>query len=228
MLRLHHFTPALTVGSSSPFEVPEALVERVREHWQAALAERPGLFDGPILTVTALGRDHIEVAPTSYRFLLAAKDDPELKAALNLRPLAVSGLLRCPKGYVFGHRALTLTEAPGVWELVPSGGVEPSGALVDVKAQVLKELREEIGLETSEVQTAGPVGCIEDLASGVIDIVIPMSTPRTAAEIRRAHETKATREYSELHFGEAAPGGSDGLLAVSREILAHFAGAQET
>jgi hypothetical protein len=232
MLKTYRFAGSPTIDVASRVEVADRDVDRVQVHWEKVVRAKPGLFDGPILTVTAIGSGRITVAATSYRFLLAAKLDPGLKAALNLRPLAISGMLRCPDGYVFGRRGSAVTEAAGAWELVPSGGVRPSGGQVDLKAQMAAELLEEVGLSADdhEVEVADPVGCIEDTKSGVVDVVIPMTTTRSAVEICRAHESTATREYSELRFAWTGPDGQSWnapLLDVSRTILENFAKAHD-
>lgn len=194
-------------------------------HWQAAQQKRPGLFDGAILSVVTLSPQRLVVAPARYRDLVAARMAPHVRAELGLRPLAVSGLLSCPDGLVFGRRAADVTQAPGLWELVPSGGVDApvEWAPPDLTRQILTELREEIGLRPDQVRVGAPLGLIDDQDSGVVDVVMPLWTDLRGDEIQQAYKAHASAEYdavlATLSPEDIAP---EQMLDETRLILKYF------
>jgi hypothetical protein len=173
---------------------------RVDAIWAAALVERPALFDGPILTVVEHRGRRLTLAGTTYRYAMAARRDPWVREALKLRPLAVSGLLFCPAGLVFGRRARDVEQGAGLWELAPSGGVEaPADGVPDLADEILRELREEVGLWPEQVTVREPLGLIVDPESGTTDVVMPMTTEVSAATIETAH-AGASLEYTALRI----------------------------
>lgn len=175
--------------------------------------------------------DGITARIVEYRHFIAQRAQPALFAALQIRPLAVSGVLECPQGLVIGRRAATLTQDAGLWELVPSGGLDPNTAVAgnkaDCTAQILIELREETGLEADQVFGLSPFCLIEDDDSHVIDIGIAMATTLDAAQLAQIHRAGASSEYAELGVVPAAE--ADGafmgrvpLVAVSQALLSEY------
>lgn len=187
-----------------------------------------GLFDGQIFSVREMAPPELTGNFVPYRVWLAQRRRPDLFEALRLRPLAVSGLLCCADGIVFGRRGSLTTDHPAQWELVPSGGIEPgcvSGRRVEPLRQILSEAKEEIGLAEDEVATLGMFGLIEDLTSHVIDLGIALASPCSAAILCERHRTRGSDEYtalsvvaeSDLAGYIASPGSS--LIPVSAELL---------
>ena len=169
----------------------ERLVESV---WQDERTTRSDLVNGPVFVVVTCGVNAITVVASDYRHLLARLRRPHAAGLATIRPLAVTGVLVCPDGVVLGRRAATVSQGPGRWEPAPAGGVDRP----DPTAVVLDELREELGLTVGDVTTVEPLGILEELATGVHDIVFRLCTPRTATEIGRAHRTQGSAEYDEV------------------------------
>src|SRR6185436_11596806 len=92
---------------------------------------------------------------SDYRSFLAQLREPSLYPALQVRTLAVSALVAVGTKVALGKRALHVTQDPGKWELVPSGGITPDALRVGgeraAHEQVLLELEEELGLPRSAV-----------------------------------------------------------------------------
>jgi len=193
---------ATIVGDLTP---APAIRSEIDALWEAAIRQSPDLFDGPVLSAISLTAERLELVRASYRHVVAARRSPRLNEFLRLRPLAVSGILTCPQGVVLGRRGGVVSQNAGLWELAPSGGVEYDAADVepDFAAQILKELREEIGLAPDHVRIGSSIGMIEVAESACIDMVIPLATDLSAEEIVAVHRALEGAEYSELRI--AAP-----------------------
>jgi hypothetical protein len=209
------------------------LAREVERLWEAEQQRRGrALFNGRILSATEIGAGRIAGYADEYRRFIAQRQRPDLFAELRVRPVAVSGLLRCPDGIVFGRRAGFTTEDAGMWELAPSGGVDTSGihgvSRADLKLQILAELREEIGLTPDKIE-AIPFCVVEDPDSHVVDVGIRLEAPDlTAAAVLGAHRERGSAEYSELvvvasanvaEFIERTP---PGVASASRAILGAY------
>ncbi len=206
MLRIHPLDGGLVVTATTELPSLDAELERrIEEIWRQEQTRRAApLFDGELLSVVSLASARIETRPVAYRCFVAQRAVPSLFSHLKLRPLAVSGLMRCRDGVVFGRRAATSTQDAGLCELVPSGGVDrralrPNGR-VDVIGQLMAELREETGCSSAAVASAEPFLLVEDTASGVIDIGIDLVLDLDAAAVLAAHRASATDEYDELQI----------------------------
>ncbi len=137
-----------------------------------------------------------------YRHYIAQKARPELFDILRVRPVAVSGLLECEDGLVFGRRSEGVTQHAGSWELEPSGGIDaaelPMSGNCDCVSAILRELREEIGIGPESVSGLRPYCLVEDLDSHVFDIGIAIASPWTVAMVRDAHRDAGSTEYTDL------------------------------
>jgi hypothetical protein len=203
----------------------EAAVEGI---WQAEQARRgKALFDGKILSATAIEQDRILAGVARYRHLIAQRIRPDLFGAHRLRPLAVSGLLECADGIVFGRRAPSVTQHPGCWELAPSGGIDAdeTHGQADFRRQILQEMEEELGLSEVVVANVRPFALVDDSDSHVIDIGVVLACGLSGAAIQSAHRERGTREYEQLRivpFSEVAQflsSQADRMVQVSVELL---------
>ena len=184
---------------------PQAIESEVERLWLAGVAQSGSpLFDGRVLSVIEVSPQLIVVREVRYRYVMAQRMRPELFAALQVRPLAVSGLFQCTDGIVFGRRSRTMTQDAGHWELVPSGAIDADrasqGGGVDYRKQILIELQEEVGLPAESIFSLTPFCLIDDHESRVLDIGIAIGSNRNAGAIQRDHRLRATKEYDELQI----------------------------
>lgn len=203
MITVHDLFPNVEVRADPGSPPLSADLEKaVATAWEAERARRPDLTDGTLFSIERFSADRIAGRFVPYRHRIAQRARPELAAALAVRPLAVSGLLLCADGVVFGRRADRLTDAPGKWELVPSGGVEASAAdtagRVDLRRQILAELAEEIGLDAGDVSGLELFCAVEDDDSGIVDIGIALASSLSAETVRRRHAERGSGEYVEI------------------------------
>jgi len=203
----------------------ESLVEAL---WQAEQTRRgKAMHDGRIMSAVRVSATGIHGCTVGYRHLIAQRARPELFSQLCVRPVAVSGLLHCRGGIVFGHRANSMTQDAGLWELVPSGGIDTnnSGTTVDYIAQIRAELSEETGITATDITTIRPFCLVEDTESHVLDIGISLESSLEAAQVLQIHRETASREYDELcvvpqaQIDRFMADGASRLVGVSMALL---------
>jgi hypothetical protein len=226
--------PEVHLGAVQPVLSPE-VSRRVENIWQAETALQGNrLFNGRLFSIAQSTPERMHGWLAEYRWFIAQRRDPSLRAFLNVRPLAVTGVLHCADGIVFGRRANHLEMDPGCWELVPSGGVDGShlnvAGRVDLAAQLLTELVEETGIPSSEVASPPHAfAMVEDARSHVTDIGFAIRIAHSAAQMRARFAKAPHREYVALEVVPATQIAQfldecgDTLVAVSRALLGRLA-----
>ena len=160
------------------------------------------LFNGQILSVVNISESDLIVSKTEYKYFVAQQVRPELYEDLKIRPLAVSGLLACQEGVVIGRRAKSMMQDANLWELIPSGGVDPEKT--DLKTnvpyigQTFLELQEEVGIGRERILEMKPFCLLEDTITHVIDIGIIIKTSLHGNEILDHHNRFGSNEYDKL------------------------------
>jgi hypothetical protein len=196
-------------------DLSQAVEAQVAALWEDALRTRPGLFNGTVFSADMVAPGHIEGHWTEYRRVLAQILNNDLFALLQVRPLAVNGLLRCADGFVLGRREPNSVYQPGLWQSPPAGSVErrsgrtgpdPVGG-VDLAEQVLAECQEELGLEPGQVTVLRPVVAVEHPGSRVVDIGMLLQTPLRFAQVHAAWAKGGNREYDQLRLAALTPAG---------------------
>jgi hypothetical protein len=199
--------PDVQVVLSPPGPPPSpALEPAIAAAWDAAQRRAGGrLFNGRIVSVVTATPERITGRMVEYRCAVAGFADPRLAAALEVRPLSVSAVLRTPEGILFGRRDAGATYEAGLWQMPPAGSVDagavtPDGRCVDLAAQVAAELEEEVGLPWTRVRAFRPFALVRHAASGVHDLGVLLETDAGSAEIlaARRHDVAAAAEYGEL------------------------------
>jgi hypothetical protein len=211
MITTYPFTEAPQIRlQNNPHNPPnDATLEQVNTIWQQEQAKRKAenrqpLFNGELFCVDDYDDNTLVGHRTEYRFWVAQFLQPQLYAQLNIRPLAVSGLVRCRDGIVFGKRSLSNTTGAGLWELIPSGGVDTqayhAGELVNVAQQIQLEFHEETGCDPQWLDKITPLCLMENHITHSMDIGLLLSASQlTFAELQKQH--KGTHfEYTELQL----------------------------
>ena len=180
-------------------EAALALVDRL---WGEARLARPDLFNGRVFSAVHVSSGCIVGHWTEYRFGFAQLREPALFGSLGVRPVAVCGVVRCPDGIVFGRRSAHAVYQAGQWQCPPAGSIERragDGGRVDLRAQLLSELEEELGLAPTDVTGIRPLSAVEHPGSHVVDIGMAIETARSGSSIVQAQRTARGRaEYEEI------------------------------
>ncbi len=89
-----------------------------------------------------------------------------------------------------------------MWQLPPAGSVDAGavaeGGLVDLKCQLLGELREELGLWAEAVDEPRPVCIVEHPGTHVSDLGLALVTKVSAEAVLSAHRSAGNAEYEQI------------------------------
>jgi len=205
---VHDIAPDVTVRTTHPMpSLPAALDAAVEARWQAAIARVAAggagrLFNGRVFSADVISPNLITGHMTEFRRIVAQMDDPELGAALKLRPLAVCGVVRCTGGIVIGRRPMGAVYQAGLWQLPPAGSVDHhavrSDGSIDLTGQLLTELTEELGIPAARASRPRPLCAVEHPGSRVTDLGIALDTDLSAEAVLAAHRLHANAEYDPL------------------------------
>jgi hypothetical protein len=239
MLTVQTVLPGIKVLlTATPPIVPPATMVRVEEIWQAERAKRGDtLFNGRLFSIEMAEPGRIIGWLAEYKWFLAQRRDASLYGALRVQPLAVTGLLLCVDGVVFGRRAGHVEQDAGLWELVPAGGIDgstgkPDGS-IDLIQHVLAELVEETGITAAMIAAPPqPFAMVYDAEARVSDIGIILRTGLPKASIISAFTALQNREYVALEVmpvvelpafvkncGQALAQVSSALLDAAKPLL---------
>jgi hypothetical protein len=162
---VHELDPAVRVRIVRAMpDLDAALDAAVEGLWRAAAARVAAggagtLFNGRVFSADRITATEITGHITEFRRIVAQMEQPGLFGVLGLRPLAVCGVLCCADGVPFGRRHPAAIYQPGMWQLPPAGSVDPGAVradgTVDLCAQVLAELTEELGISPDQVAGRG-------------------------------------------------------------------------
>lgn len=215
-LRVWPLDSQITVNVLGELVVPAEWQPAIETVWETEQSRRP-LFNGPALSFVRLHGGKIEALTTDYKTYLAQRQLPDLAATLGIRLLAVSGVV-CREGAVLiGLRSATVTQDPGRWECVPSGGLSQP----DLGRQLLEELQEEWGLAPSGVANWKPFALVEDVEAGVLDIGLQVDLA-AGAEPDPGARSAEYECFEWLDTGTPAGAArvqAENFSAVSRELL---------
>jgi hypothetical protein len=176
----------------------------VEAEWARMRRDNPRLFDGPVLSVVRMDvGSGIVCRRDTYRRLVVQPVVPT-----GVEQLSVTGVIVGPDGsgqeaVLLGRRGRGTRMYGGMWELAPSGGLDPPApgraelSMDDLRAQLLRELREEVG---------GPLACsladarvaavLHDAAARSYDLVLRCRAGRAAD----AHGPAERWEYDSVRW----------------------------
>jgi hypothetical protein len=205
---VHEVAPGVVVRVERAMpDLPPALDREVERLWRLA-SERVSaggagrMFNGRVFSADGISPHQVSGHLTEYRRLVAQIERPELFAELRVRSFAVCGVLRCPDGVVIGQRHRAAVYQAGMWQLPPAGSVD-AGAVagdgtVDVRRQLLAELREELGLLPEAVGAPQPLCIVEHPGSHVSDFGLGLITSLRGAQVLAAHRRGGNQEYEQM------------------------------
>jgi len=206
-------------SGAAPESITPEINTEVERIWAEAQAETGGaFFNGTIFSVDSIADGEILGHFIAYKYLIAMTRRPELFSALRVQTLGVSGVLRCADGFVLGRRSTRVAQDAGLWELVPSGGIDPSmrttNGAIDFTRHVLSELHEEVGISIEKVTAVQPLCVVEDTDRHLFDIAVSLTTPLSGTEVVALYGGLQNREYEAIRV--VAPGDLSALIVRER------------
>lgn len=200
---------------------------RVEAEWERKRGINPRLFDGPVLSVREIdaGRGMIRCEVESYKRLVV---QPEVATGVEL--LSVTGVLTATdsagrKRVLLGRRSHKTRMYGGMWQNCPAGGVDPVAGVTCIDeggliAELLREVREESGLEPVEGVGGKPVAVIFDETARSHDLIVPvdMGAVGNLATVRgweydelKWLDVGCVREFEEEEAGR--------IMAITRAVF---------
>ncbi len=150
------------IVSPSLLQPPDKIVREIDAIWQAASEQSDSkLFDGKILCALEISSKALVCSIIPYRFFYAQRQSNMIRNALQIKVVAVSGLIFHHGLLYFGRRSLSITQYPNFIELVPSGSIDADSVVTNGKADFCKQLENELIEELSVKKKA--VSSIEPL-----------------------------------------------------------------
>jgi hypothetical protein len=205
---VHEVAPDIVVrvGRAMP-ELPAAVDREVERLWRAACARVAAggagrMFNGRVFSADVITPHLVTGHLTEYRRVVAQMEQAALFAELGVRSFAVCGVLRCAGGVVLGRRHRAANYQAGMWQLAPAGSVD-AGAVaedgrVDLRRQLLGELREELGLPSGAVSEPRPLCFVEHPGSHVSDLGMALVSDLSDAAVLAAHREGGNAEYDQV------------------------------
>ena len=193
--------PTLTVETAASRGPPDhATMAAVDRIWRAATDANPALFNGRIFSADLVSPARIVGHWTEYRFAFARLRASACTDVLQVRALAVNGVIRCADGFVVARRSASAVYQASLWQCAPAGSVEARGTdeRVDLARQVAAELEEELGVPADACEIGAPLAAVSHPDSGVVDVGILIETALGFEAIRSRHRALGNAEYDEL------------------------------
>jgi len=224
MLKVRPVHPELRINIELDRElIPSSVQSKIEKIWENEISKKGDkLFNGEILCFSNIEGPNLNAKITEYKSFVAQLRDPNLFDDLKIKILAVSGIVTFQGRLIFGRRNKEMTQEPGKWELVPSGGMDPHET---ISGQFFKELKEELNLERTSVKYCRPFLLIEDTVQHTIDIGIDAELMGSRQDVETLIE-KGSSEYSEYQWVELGETknfceslGPENIVDVSIEIL---------
>lgn len=178
----------------------EDIQEDIENIWQRE-SKIPGryLFNGKILSLVNLEKDKLICEFVEYKYYLAQLRDPSLERFLNIKTVCVSAITLAGNRVLVGHRARSLTVHPGLYELAPSGGIDPTAlenGKIDLIKQYMVELEEETGILKDHVKKVNPFALLYEPTMRCYEICAEIHIDPNHTDVSKGtHE-----EYDELFW----------------------------
>lgn len=206
-------------------DVEESAVEAL---WNRAQKKYEGrLFNGKMLAYSHLDEDRLYGYFVDYKYYIAQLGDSALKERLRIRPVAISCLCTWEEKVLIGKRSLTVTDYPGYFETVPSGGIDPKPVkqgVVNYIEQALTELEEEAGIGSRDVADCHPLLIYQDLRSDSFEVCLHIVLKKESPGIEEGENNEYSRlEWMSLErLNELVTRGKKSFVPLSLHLISLF------
>jgi hypothetical protein len=214
------------VGGDAGIDAAAQIV--IEDVWQKETAKRgQHLHNGRIFTILSVSPKRLTGRFIDYKTYLAAWHHPEAFVAQPIHSLAISGMITANDHVLIGKRSQVVTNAPGSYEFVPSGGIDDSCVSdhrIDAKRQVITEFQEETGINASLITSITVIALFHDLKNRLYDVCAHVELARkTEPKLSSRHEYE---EMFWLDFKAAdafLSKNADNLLGTTKYLWDWFA-----
>ncbi len=187
----------------TPYAPDAETAQKIDVAWTGALQNRDRpISNRKIFSVLQVNGQAVLGHFVEYKWFVAQRRNATIFHTLRVQPLAVTGVLRCDAGVVIGQRSRHVTQDSGLWELVPSGGLDDESPTwkgqMDIEAHILKELSEEIGLTSAAISKTTFLCLVEDTEQHVFDIALELMAHISADQIQEAFSQLHNDEYIKI------------------------------
>lgn len=207
----------------------EGQVERV---WAAKCAANPRFYNGPMLAFESFEAPRGEIVARREWFKrLAVTPD----VATGVKQLGVTGvLLARDRGGVehvlLGQRGRQTRVYGGLWELGPSGGVDPPAATVDrldageLWRALLGEIHEELGLDV-DLKPGAIIAVQDDPIGSSFEVIIRVELPAAVEDLAERAAAASSWEYEATRWVPVAGVGAfdaaegEGIIPPTRALF---------
>jgi len=186
------------------------VLRHIEDLWNGERQRRGStLTNGCLFSVESVTETGMTVWPAQYKWWIAQRSDPSLRAILNLRPLAVTGVTWVSDEVVLARRARYTIQHADAWELAPSGSVSHEcrnkDGMVVCEYQILSELGDELNVSPSDLaQAPKPIAVMENDADDVVDIVYDLRFRFGAQDLYNRFAVRSNDEYTEIRVVDRA------------------------
>ena len=213
-------------------EMGHELARAVERRWAGLLAENPRHHNGAILAIESFdaATNTIRARRDEYKRLATQPQAPTGVRILSVTGMIVADDTEGRACALLARRSHQTRIYGGLWELAPSGGIDPPSddrtalTIDDARAQLARELREELGLRL-DVSAGAPLALSVDAPGSAVDIVLRLDTG-TPIDALGLDEMRTGWEYAGVRWmpmGEAgafAREHADELIPPTRAVLA--------
>lgn len=130
-----------------------ALIEEIWE--KEALAQKNHLFNGRLFIALDVSNEGLIGQFIPYKLYIATLRSPYLKEKIKIHPVSITGITLSHNRILIGQRSKFVTQYPGRFELVPSGGIDQH-SVEDGKINLIRqfriELEEEAGIKEESIE----------------------------------------------------------------------------
>lgn len=192
----------IEVSSPPVLELSDSLQQTIENCWKEE-KERQGdqLFNGKLLSLISYDAGHLVGYFVEYKRYIAQLRNPNLAEVLKIKPVCVCGITSSKDHLLIGLRSSTVTQYPSLYDLAPSGGVDPvslEGNSINLKKQLEQELMEETGLSNEKVLSIKPFVLFDTFSQPCIEICATIEMRPEALHLTKP----AIEEYTELLWVE--------------------------
>lgn len=177
---------------------PAEIESQVDAIWeQQKLIYGDHLYNGQILSEIEYTEHELIGELVEYRYHVAQIHAPELLPYLKVHTVSVTGITYSGDDVLIGQRSSKVAEYRDMYELAPSGGIDPAaieGDRVDLLKQVGIELHEETGLDSEAIVHIEPMALAIHLTKKSFEFCIKIDIDPTKKDLMKIHN----EEYQKL------------------------------